>query len=125
MPRHIGTDNLQPVKTKEEAKERGRNGGIKSGEVRRKKKIMASIYAEMLADEYEIQIDEETKANLSGPAFIKYVTKQILLKADRASVAQLKEMKEEVEKLDDEGTDNELRIVIDDEQEEQEDEKQD
>ena len=109
-------ENLQPVKTKAEAIERGRNGGIKSGEVRRKKKIMASIYAEMLADEYEIQIDDETKAKLSGPAFIKYVTKQILLKADRASVAQLKEMKEEVEKLDDEGTDNELRIVIDDEQ---------
>ena len=30
--------NLDPVKTKEEARRRGRNGGIKSGEVRRAKK---------------------------------------------------------------------------------------
>lgn len=32
------TKNLDPVKTKEEARKRGRNGGIKSGEVRRAKK---------------------------------------------------------------------------------------
>lgn len=31
-------ENLDPVKTKEEARRRGRNGGIKSGEVRRAKK---------------------------------------------------------------------------------------
>lgn len=31
-------DNLKPVRTTEEARERGRNGGIKSGEVRRKKR---------------------------------------------------------------------------------------
>lgn len=30
--------NLQPVQTKEEAKKRGRNGGKKSGEVRRERK---------------------------------------------------------------------------------------
>lgn len=31
-------ENLKPVRTKEEARERGRNGGIRSGEVRRAKK---------------------------------------------------------------------------------------
>jgi len=31
-------ENLNPVRTKEEAKERGRNGGIKSGEARRQKR---------------------------------------------------------------------------------------
>ena len=31
-------ENLQPVQTKSEARERGRNGGIKSGEVRRERK---------------------------------------------------------------------------------------
>lgn len=31
-------ENLDPVRTKEEAKKRGRNGGIKSGEVRRNKR---------------------------------------------------------------------------------------
>ena len=39
MPRD-GTKNLKPVTTKEEAKEKGRNGGIKSGEVRRAQKTM-------------------------------------------------------------------------------------
>ena len=118
MPKHDGTPNLKPVKTKEEARERGRAGGIASGKARRKKKLMASIYAEMLADKYEILVDDETKEKLKleGEDFIKYVVKNILLKFDRASVAQLKEMKEEVEKLEEEGTDNELRIIIDDEQ---------
>ena len=32
--------NLDPVQTKEEARRRGRNGGIKSGEVRRRKRDM-------------------------------------------------------------------------------------
>jgi hypothetical protein len=32
--------NLEPARTKSEARERGRNGGIKSGESRRKKKTM-------------------------------------------------------------------------------------
>lgn len=33
-----GTDNLKPVQTEEEAREKGRNGGIKSGEARRRKR---------------------------------------------------------------------------------------
>lgn len=38
MARHIGTKNLKPVRTKREAKERGRKGGIASGEARRAKR---------------------------------------------------------------------------------------
>lgn len=37
-----GSDNLKPVRTKEEARERGRAGGIKSGAARRKKRDMKS-----------------------------------------------------------------------------------
>ena len=48
MPRD-GTKNLNPVRTKEEAKERGRNGGIKSGEARRRKRDMKSA-ASLLLD---------------------------------------------------------------------------
>lgn len=33
-------DNLKPVRTKKEARERGKNGGIKSGEVRRERKTL-------------------------------------------------------------------------------------
>lgn len=35
-----GQDNLIPVRTKEEARERGTNGGIASGEARRKRKTL-------------------------------------------------------------------------------------
>lgn len=40
-------ENMRPPQTKEEAKERGRNGGIKSGEARRRKRDMRKA-AEML-----------------------------------------------------------------------------
>ena len=36
----MSKENLNPVRTKEEARERGRAGGIKSGEARRAKKNM-------------------------------------------------------------------------------------
>lgn len=35
---HPGIENLKPVQSTEEARERGRNGGIASGRSRRKKK---------------------------------------------------------------------------------------
>jgi hypothetical protein len=41
--------NLKPARTKSEARERGRNGGIKSGESRRKKKTMRER-AQLLLD---------------------------------------------------------------------------
>lgn len=44
-----GKDNLKPVRTKEEARERGKNGGIKSGESRRRKRDMKSA-ATLLLD---------------------------------------------------------------------------
>ena len=40
---HPGTQNLVPVRTKEEARERGRKGGLKSAEVRRQKKTMRDM----------------------------------------------------------------------------------
>ena len=41
--------NLKPVKTKKEARERGRNGGIKSGEVRRERKTLKEELLLLLA----------------------------------------------------------------------------
>jgi len=43
-----GKDNLKPVRTKEEARERGKNGGVKSGEARRRKRDMKSAAALLL-----------------------------------------------------------------------------
>ena len=39
-----GRANLKPVRTTEEAKARGKRGGIKSGEAKREKKKLSEIY---------------------------------------------------------------------------------
>lgn len=43
-----GEDNLKPVQSKEEARERGRLGGIASGKARREKKAMRDTLEELL-----------------------------------------------------------------------------
>ena len=44
-------NNLKPVLTKEEARERGRRGGLKSGEVRRNRKTMKDTILELIQKE--------------------------------------------------------------------------
>lgn len=41
------TDNLRPVQSKDEARERGRKGGIKSGETRRRQKSFKTMLTEI------------------------------------------------------------------------------
>lgn len=55
--------DLKPVRTKEEAKERGRNGGIKSGEVRRAKKTMRETAKALMSMEV---VGENNKKNLQA-----------------------------------------------------------
>lgn len=43
-----GHENLQPVRSKEEARERGRNGGIASGKARKEKKTVRKILTELV-----------------------------------------------------------------------------
>lgn len=45
--------NLKPVRTKKEARERGAAGGKKSGEARRKKKLLKECFDELLEREWE------------------------------------------------------------------------
>jgi hypothetical protein len=52
--KHPDLSHLKPVRTKEEATKRGRNGGKKSGIVRREKKLLSQIYAEALAESNNI-----------------------------------------------------------------------
>lgn len=70
-----GKDNLRPPRTKEEARERGRNGGIKSGEARRKKrdaKSAARLILDLPCQEAvarnlkNMNIDEEDFTNRVG-----------------------------------------------------------
>lgn len=52
--------NLKPVRTKKEARERGKNGGIKSGEARRAKKTMKEMLDYLLEKEIENSRTGET-----------------------------------------------------------------
>ena len=55
--------DLKPVRTKEEAKVRGRNGGIKSGEVRRAKKTMRETAKALMSMEV---VGNNNKKNLEA-----------------------------------------------------------
>ena len=55
--------DLRPVRTKEEARERGRNGGIRSGEVRRAKKSMRETAKALMSMEV---VGEKNKSNLEA-----------------------------------------------------------
>ncbi len=46
-----GKENLRPVSSKDEARERGRKGGLASGEARRKRKTLKEELLLMLEDE--------------------------------------------------------------------------
>lgn len=86
------TENLIPAnkRTKEEARELGRRGGVASGEARRKKKYFKEIYAEMLADEYRIEKEGKT---VTGLQLVKEVARDVLLRKDSASVSMLDQMR--------------------------------
>ena len=91
-----GIENLRPVRSEAEAREKGSRGGIASGESRREKKRMSQIYADFLAEEFEIEIDEDLK-KLSGVALVKETMKKVILRGDSSSVSLLKEIREGTE----------------------------
>lgn len=92
-----GMKNLKPLTT-EKAREIGRKGGIKSGEKKRERKLLSEIYGETLAELFRVDAKKGTPA--------KNIIKQILERADNASVSMLKEMREATEgnKLEISGT---------------------
>lgn len=96
MPRHDGTPNLNPVRTKEEARERGIAGGKSSGEARRKKALMSQMFGEWLADEHGIKLDGKER-KLTGVELLKLVNTKIILKADATTVSLEKLMIEATE----------------------------
>lgn len=86
-------DNLTPVRSKAEATERGRAGGIKSGEARRKKRTMREV-AEMVAT-MEVK-DPKMLAALHAAGFKDPITNEdaaffgLLRKAQSGDPAALK-----------------------------------
>ena len=83
-------------RSKEEASELGRKGGIASGVARREKKKLSTIYGEMLAGKYEVTINGE-KQKLDGAELVRFIMRDVLMRRDSASVSLLKEMREALE----------------------------
>jgi len=77
-------ENLKPL-TSSKARKIGRKGGIKSGEVRREKRLLSMIYAEALSNEH----------NLAGTGkSLKSVVEELLA---QGNVPMFKEVREATE----------------------------
>lgn len=81
-------ENLKAPLSPEEAREFGRRGGKKSGEVRREKKLLSAMYADILAKGFEV---EGVRLTLDE------VVSSIVSRSDAASVSMLKEIREATE----------------------------
>lgn len=89
-------DNLKPVRTKEEARERGRAGGIASGKARAEQKYMSGVYARMFAKKFDVNIDGELQ-KLEGTELFEKVVLRVLLNFDSSTVAMFREMGDKLE----------------------------
>lgn len=88
------TENLKP---KTSAKARGKLGGIKSGIVKREKKLMSQIYAEFLAKEHDVIMSDGKKKPVSGSEMVSTVMRKVLSRGDSASVSLMREVREGTE----------------------------
>jgi hypothetical protein len=79
-----GRKNLKPYRTKEEARINGIKGGIKSGQVKRQKKLMSAILADYLARQQGFD------------SFDKYINK-VLKRGNSATVQMIKTFVESIE----------------------------
>ena len=89
-------ENLDPVRTKEEARKRGRNGGIKSGEARRKKKLMTDAYVRAMGKKYKVTLDGKEQT-LDWEDFLSIIVRDVMIKRDSCSVSLMREMREGLE----------------------------
>lgn len=88
-------ENLKSLKdrTKKEQRKIQSAGGKKSGEVRREKKLLSQIYAEILADEKGIDGNGKTIKEVVN----EILTAPIMLVSPSAKVSMLKEIRETTE----------------------------
>jgi hypothetical protein len=95
----MNKDNLIPnsERTPEELREMTRKGGIRSGEVRREKKLLSQIYAEFLEKEHDVISKEGERKKMSGQALLNSVMSKVLSRSDSSSVAMMREIREATE----------------------------
>ena len=82
--------NLKPIKTlsNEEAKKRGSVGGKRSVQVKRERKLLSAMYADLLAKGFEVEGERLS---------LDEVASAIMARRDSASVSMLKEIREATE----------------------------
>jgi len=91
--------NLIPIKTlsSEEAKKRGSNGGKKSGQVRREKKLLSDYYrTELLEKVFKVKINDEDLQK-TGAELICDTLLKVMKRGDSASISAIKEIREATE----------------------------
>jgi len=83
-------------RTPEERSEIAKKGGKRSVIVKREKKMMSQIYAQVLADRYDVKIQGEDK-KISGEKMMQKVISEIIMRRDASSVSMIKEIREATE----------------------------
>lgn len=86
-------------RTQEEREEIARLGGIKSGEVKREKKLMSQILADYLQKEHEVVLRDDEGAvidreKISADELIQRTVTEIMNRGDSASASMIKTIAE-------------------------------
>jgi hypothetical protein len=89
-------------RTTEEQREIARKGGIKSGEVRKEKKLMSQILADYLQKEHEVILRDDNgeiidREKLSANELIQRTITAVMARGDSASVQMMKTIAETTE----------------------------
>lgn len=116
MPRK-GNDNLIPPRTKDEARERGKNGGIASGKARREKKALRETMEEMLKvalkDDNLLETYGKFGFAKKGMTMQDAIAAAMIHQAAKGNVKAYQAIKETItEKRDDEQNDNSVTEIV-------------
>ncbi|WP_438979988.1 hypothetical protein [Polynucleobacter sp.] len=91
MPRELHPENLK-TPTTEQARKIGRMGGLKSAKVKKEKKLLSQIYAEILASKNGINGSGKTIADVAGEILLDKG-----LGSNASKVSMMKEIREATE----------------------------
>ena len=97
MPRRGRIENLMPPFSPELAREMGAKGGKAGAISKREKKLLSQLYAESLAEEFDIELENGEREHLTGAKLVSRVIRTILAKGGAPAVSMLKEMREGTE----------------------------
>ena len=79
--------NLKPVRSKEEARERGKKGGIKSGETRRRKAALRNTMNRLLTMQAEVDgLSDVLRADGGESTYEEIITMAMIQQASLGNV---------------------------------------